>query len=85
MASTPWLVAKREENMISLDWTEYAADGQSRIAINLITEHGRATPLVWQTVKTKSLKRRRSRYEDEVPRLLASCLPQGVKVTLLAD
>ena len=23
MASTPWLVAKREENMISLDWTEY--------------------------------------------------------------
>ena len=38
--------------MISLDWSEYASDGQSRIAINLITEHGRATPLVWQTVNS---------------------------------
>ena len=84
-ASVPWLVAERTEIMISLDWTDYASDGQSRMAINLITEHGRATPLVWQTVKTKSLKRRRNRYEDEVLRVLASCLPQGVKVTLLAD
>lgn len=83
--TVPWLVAERKEVMISLDWTEYADDGHSRIAVNLITDHGRATPLVWQTVKSKRLKRRRNRYEDEVLQLLADCLPEGVKVTLLAD
>ena len=50
-----------------------------------MTTHGRATPLVWKTVETKRLKRRRNRVEDEVLRLLASVLPHGVRVTLLAD
>ena len=50
-----------------------------------MTTHGRATPLVWKTVETKRLKRRRNRVEDEVLRLLASVLPQGVTVILLAD
>ena len=83
--SVPWLVAHRAEIVVSLDWTEYGAHGHSRIAVNLVTTHGRATPLVWKTVETKRLKRRRNRVEDEVLRLLASVLPQGVQVILLAD
>ena len=83
--SVPWLVAHRAEIVVSLDWTEYGAHGHSRIAVNLVTTHGRATPLVWKTVETKRLKRRRNRVEDEVLRLLASVLPQGVTVILLAD
>lgn len=83
--SVPWLVAHRAKIVVSLDWTEYGAHGHSRIAINLVTTHGRATPLVWKTVETKRLKRRRNRVEDEVLRLLASVLPHGVRVTLLAD
>ena len=69
--SVPWLVAHRPEIVVSLDWTEYGAHGHSRIAVNLVTTHGRATPLVWKTVETKRLKRRRNRVEDEVLRLLA--------------
>lgn len=84
-ATAPWLVANRRHIVASLDWTEYGADGHSRIAVNLITGHGRATPLVWKTVETKRLKRRRNRYEDEVLYLLADVLPPGVHVTLLAD
>lgn len=84
-ATVPWLVGDRRRIVVSLDWTEYAADGQSRIAVNLITAHGRATPLVWRTVETKRLKRRRNRYEDELLYLLAEVLPGGVDVILLAD
>ena len=83
--SVPWLVAHRAAIVVSLDWTEYGAHGHSRIAVNLVTTHGRATPLVWKTVETKRLKRRRNRVEDEVLQLLASVLPHGVRVTLLAD
>jgi len=84
-ALVPWVVADREAIVVSLDWTEYAADGHSRIAINLITWHGRATPLVWKTVRTDNLKGRRNLYEDELLYLLAKVLPPGVHVTLLAD
>jgi len=40
---------------------------------------------VWKTVRTKALKWRRNGYEDRLLRLLASVLPQGVRVILLAD
>ena len=80
-----WLVAKRDEIVVSLDWTEYGLHGHSRIAINLVTQHGRATPLVWKTVQTKRLKGRQTRYEDEALNLLASVLPPGVNVIVLAD
>lgn len=81
----PWIVGGRREIVVSLDWTEYASDGHSRIAINLVTRHGRATPLVWLTVPSKSLKDRRNDYEDEALLLLSRVLPCGVGVTVLAD
>ena len=84
-ATVPWLVARRKEIVVSLDWTEYPADGHSRIAVNLVTQHGRATPLVWKTVETKRLKRRRNKYEDQLLYLLAEVLPNDVHVILLAD
>lgn len=83
--TVPWLVAGRREIVVSLDWTEYAADGHSRIAANLVTNHGRATPLVWQTVETRRLRRRRNGHEDRILRLLASVLPRDVNVILVAD
>lgn len=83
--TVPWAIAKRREVVVSLDWTEYDKDAHSRIAINLVTEHGRATPLVWKTVRSRELKNRRNDYEDEAITMLARHLPKGVKVTLLAD
>lgn len=83
--TVPWLVASRKEIVVSLDWTEYAADGHSRIALNLVTTHGRATPLLWMTVETGKLKKKRNEYEDIALRRLAALLPPNVKVILLAD
>src|SRR5436309_16039067 len=58
---------------------------RATIAINLVTSHGRATPLIWKTVVKSALKDNRNEYEDQVIRRLHEVLPQGVRVTLLAD
>lgn len=81
----PWIVGKRKRIDVVMDWTEYAADGHSRIAISLLTNHGRATPLVWLTVCTDELKNWRNVYEDFALDLLWQSLPPDVNVTLLAD
>jgi Transposase DDE domain len=81
----PYVLAARKEIVVALDWTEFDADGHATIALYLITSHGRATPLVWQTVLKTRLKGRRNLFEDEVILRLHEVLPPGVKVTLLAD
>jgi len=81
----PYVVAEREAILVALDWTDFDADGHSVIALNLVTGHGRATPLVWKTVKKSELKGRRALYEDEVLQRLSETLPAGVSVTVLAD
>lgn len=83
--TVPWLIGGRREIVVSLDWTEYGLHGHSRISLNLVTNHGRATPLVWKTVLTERLGGRQTGFEDEALNVLASVLPAGVRVTLLAD
>lgn len=81
----PYVVAASREIVVALDWTDFDADGHSTAACNLVTTHGRATPLVWMTVAKARLKGRRNRYEDTVLLRLHEVLPPGVKVTILAD
>lgn len=50
-----------------------------------MTSHGRATPLLWKTVRKSALKNRRSEYETELIERLHEILPKRVNVTLLAD
>jgi len=45
-----FVLGHRRELVVSLDWTDYADGTQHRIALNLVTKHGRATPLIWKTV-----------------------------------
>jgi hypothetical protein len=70
---------------VALDWTEFNADGQATLMLSLLTRHGRATPLYWLTVDSKTLKGRRNAYEYQVLVRFAAALPDGVKVTLVAD
>ena len=84
-AWVPFIVGARNEIMVSMDWTDFYADNQSTIAVNLITEHGRATPLLWKTVDKSSLKHNRARYEDQILSRLKEIIPLHVKVTVLAD
>ena len=41
----PYVVAVRKALRVALDWTEFDRDGQTTIALYLLTNHGRATPL----------------------------------------
>ena len=82
---TPFIVAARTEVVVALDWTSFAADGQDTIVLSMVTGHGRATPLLWKTVASSTLKGNQRRYEYELLCRLREVLPAGVKVTLVAD
>src|SRR4051794_34557502 len=81
----PETVGSRPDIVVALDWTDYDADGQATLALNLVTRHGRATPLVWLSVFKDELKDARNAYEDAALRRLAEVLPADTKVTVLAD
>jgi hypothetical protein len=81
----PHVVGVQAAIVVALDWTEFDADGHATIALSLVTSHGRATPLVWQTVSKAQLKGRRNPHEDAVLQRLHDVLPAGVQVTVLAD
>ena len=82
---TPYLIGARTEVVVALDWTSFAADEQETIVLSMLTGHGRATPLLWKTVASSTLKDNQRRYEYEVLRRLREVLPEGVKVTIVAD
>ena len=81
----PYVVGAAPAIVVALDWTDFDADGHSTVALSLVTGHGRATPLVWMSVKKAALKGRRNAYEDTVLLRLHDVLPPGVKVTVVAD
>jgi Transposase DDE domain len=80
-----FVVAARQDLVVALDWTEFDADDQATIAMYLVTSHGRATPLLWKTVRKSTLRNRRSEYETELIERLHEILAATVNVTLLAD
>ena len=41
----PHLVGSRTDIVVAMDWTDFDGDGQATLALNLVTEHGRAMPL----------------------------------------
>lgn len=81
----PFVVANRAKIYVALDWTSFANDGQETICINLLTNHGRATPLLWKTVHKSHLKHNRGRFEDQLLSRLKECIPSDTDVTVLAD
>ncbi len=81
----PYVVGGRSSITVAMDWTDFDADGQTTIMLSLLCRHGRATPLVWLTVDTATLKDRRNACEDQVLMRLAAVLPAGVRVRIVAD
>jgi hypothetical protein len=79
------VLGEQKELRVSMDWTDHDADNQSTLALNLVTTHGRATPLLWLTVDKDELKDKRNDWEDLCLSKLAEILPEGVIVTILAD
>ncbi len=79
------LVGERQEIFVALDWTEFAKDDHSTIAAYLLINYGRATPLMWKTHGRSTLKAHRNDYEDALLVRLREHMPEGVRVTVLAD
>jgi hypothetical protein len=80
-----YVVGARTEIVVALDWTEFEADDHSTICAYLITRHGRATPLVWKTVRKSTMAGNRASYEVELLDMLGQSLPTEVRITVLAD
>ena len=81
----PYVVGSRACINVAMDWTDFDADGQATIMLSLLTRHGRATPLLWLTVETSTLKNRRNEYEYQALVRLADALPADIKVCIVAD
>jgi Transposase DDE domain len=80
-----FVLAQRTEAMVLLDWTDFDKDGHTTLVLSLVTTHGRATALIWKTVPKRGLKNKRTTYEDDLLTEFKDLLPEGVRVTVLAD
>src|SRR6202142_919099 len=81
----PHLVGSRTDIVVAMDWTDFDGDGQATLALNLVTEHGRAMPLLWLSMWKDELKDQRNDIEDTCLRRLSEVIPPGCRVTILAD
>jgi hypothetical protein len=81
----PHMVGARREIVVAMDWTDFDGDGQTTLALNMVTRHGRATPLLWLTIWKEELTEQRNDYEDACLVRLSQVVPPGCAVTILAD
>jgi hypothetical protein len=81
----PHLVGSLTNIVVAMDWTDFDGDGQATLALNLVTDHGRAMPLLWLSVWKDELKDQRNAIEDTCLRRLSEIIPPGCRVTILAD
>ena len=85
---TPWIrhaIGDDRDIVVAMDWTDFDADDQSTLMLSLVTTYGRAQPLLWLTVYKAELTGRRNEFEDLCLVRLKEALPEGVRVTILAD
>ena len=72
-----YIVGARREIVVALDWTSFAGDGHGTIVLSMLTGHGRATPLMWKTVRASQLKGHQKRHENELLHRLREVMPEG--------
>ena len=83
-----FVVGDTSELLIALDWTDFAHDDHTTLYAALVPRGGRggrATPLLWQTVRKSELKRERTKLELALVERLHAIIPSGVRVELIAD
>lgn len=86
--SEPWVryvIGTNKSILVALDWSSFFDDEQSMLSLNVVTEKGLSSPLLWKSVDKKQLKHNRARYEDQLLSRLKEVLPADVNVILLAD
>ncbi|MCW8308855.1 IS4 family transposase [Acidiphilium sp. PA] len=81
----PHLVGSQTDIVVAMDWTDFDGDDQATLALNLVSKHGRAMPLLWLSMWKEELKDQRNAIEDTCLRRLSEVVPPGCRVTILAD
>ena len=79
------LLGERKRVYVNLDWTEFDDDDHTMLVASVQTDHGRATPLLWRTWKKSELLGQRNAHEDELLGWLRRCVPEDVRVVIVAD
>lgn len=80
-----FVVGVRPALVVALDWTEFDDDDHATLCAYAITNHGRATPLLWKTHRKSEMAGYRTEWEHELVEQLHRALPPEVAITLLAD
>ena len=81
----PHQIGGHRDILVAMDWTDFDHDDQATLVLSLVTDHGRAAPLLWITVWKDELTSQRNDFEDACLRRLAELVPPGCRVTILAD
>ncbi|MBX3209772.1 MAG: IS4 family transposase [Labilithrix sp.] len=84
-AWSAFVLGARPEVLLALDWTEFDDDDHATLCMHVVTNHGRATPLFWKTVKKSELRGKRTDLELALVNAAQEAIPVDVRVTLLAD
>ena len=71
--------------LITLDWTDFDSEDQTMLVASLITTQGRATPLVWQTVRKSELKNKMQQLQLNFVEQLQKHMPGQHSFVLVAD
>ena len=75
----------KSEAFIAVDWTEYDNDDQSTLCAYLLTTHGRALPLVWESHKKSTLKGQKTQIELQFLERLSAAIRPELQVVVMAD
>jgi hypothetical protein len=81
----PQQIGALQDILVAMDWTDFDRGGQSTLVLSLVTGHGRAAPLIWLSVWKEEVAKQRNDFEDACLRRLAETMPEGCRVTILAD
>src|SRR5271168_2899991 len=60
----PHQIGERRDILVAMDWTNFDHDDQATLALNMVTGHGRAAPLLWLSVWKDELTKQRNDFED---------------------
>lgn len=80
-----FIISNRKRIYVAMDWTVFAKDRQMTLTLRLVTKHGRATPLLWETVSTEGLKNNKTNYVFKLLSRLRSIVGKDCEVIILAD
>ena len=79
------VVNTRKKILVTMDWTDFDADGHTVLVLSLVTRSKRALPLIWTVVQKSTLKGTRNLHEKTAVQMLRQALPVDVHMIILAD